>query len=105
MKFCQSCGSFMMTTPYGYLCQNCGAEVETDTIVVKRERRSQAEPVYFKDSSKTTNPIVNQSCPRCDSTKAYRMILTTQGEHAGVKQDRSVEKYTCVGCGHTWTKS
>jgi DNA-directed RNA polymerase subunit M/transcription elongation factor TFIIS len=105
MEFCQSCGSFMRTNPQGYICPNCGAEVEADAIEVKRERKSQAEPVYVMDGSKTINPIVNQSCPHCDSTEAYRMILTTQGEHAGVKQDRSVEKYTCVECGHTWTQS
>jgi DNA-directed RNA polymerase subunit M/transcription elongation factor TFIIS len=105
MEFCQSCGSFMRTTPQGYLCHNCGTEVEADTIEVKRDKRSQAEPVYVMGGAMPTNPIVNQSCPRCDFTKAYRMVLTTQGEHAGVKQDRSVEKYTCVECGHTWTQS
>jgi DNA-directed RNA polymerase subunit M/transcription elongation factor TFIIS len=105
MEFCLSCGSFMRTTPQGYLCQNCGTEVKADTIEVKREKRLQAEPVYFADGSKTTTPTVNQSCPRCDSKKAYRMVLATQGEHAGVKQDRAVEKYTCVECGHAWTQS
>jgi DNA-directed RNA polymerase subunit M/transcription elongation factor TFIIS len=105
MEFCQSCGSFMRTTPQGYFCQKCGTEVKADTIEVKREKRPQAEPVYFVDGSKTTNPTVNQSCPRCDSTEAYKMVLATQGEHAGVKQDRAVEKYTCVECGHSWTQT
>jgi len=105
MEFCQSCGSFMNTSPQGYLCPKCGSEIEADEIEVKREKKPQAEPVYVMDGSNTTNPIVNQTCPRCDSTEAYRIVLTTQGEHAGVKRDRAVEKYTCVECGHAWTQT
>ena len=102
MKFCDSCGSFMGTTPQGYLCPKCGTEEEADTIAVRREKRPRVEPVYEMDGSKTTSPVVSRNCPRCDSKEAYRTVLATQGEHAGVKQDRSVERYTCVECGHTW---
>ena len=104
MRFCDSCGSFMGTTAQGYLCPKCGVEVEADTIEFNRERRPRAEPVYEMKGSKTMSPVVNRDCPRCDSKEAYKMVLTTQGEHAGVKQDRSVERYTCVECGHSWVK-
>ena len=104
MKFCDSCGSFMATTPQGYLCPKCGAKVEVETIEVKRERRPRVEPVYEMNGSKATNPIVNRDCPRCDSKEAYRTVRDTQGEHAGVKQDRSVERFTCVECGHSWVQ-
>jgi DNA-directed RNA polymerase subunit M/transcription elongation factor TFIIS len=104
MRFCDGCGSFMGTTPQGYLCPKCGAEVETDTIEVRRERRSRAEPIYVMDGSNAMSPTVNRECPSCDSLEAYRTVLTTQGEHAGVKQDRSLERYTCVDCGHSWTR-
>jgi DNA-directed RNA polymerase subunit M/transcription elongation factor TFIIS len=104
MRFCDSCGSFMGTTAQGYLCPKCGAEVEADTREVNRERRPRVEPVYEMKGSKTTSPTVNRDCPRCDSKKAYRTVLATQGEHAGVKQDRSVERYTCVECGHSWVQ-
>ena len=102
MKFCDSCGSFMETNSQGYLCPKCGTEVEADTLEVRRERRTRAEPVYEMSGLKTTSPAVSRDCPRCDSKEAYRTVLATQGEHAGVKQDRSVERYTCVECGHTW---
>ncbi len=102
MRFCDSWGSFMGSTPQGYLCSKCGARVEADTIEVKRERRPRVESVYEMDSSKTTSPVVSRDCPRCDSKEAYRTVRATQGEHAGVKQDRSVERYTCVECGHNW---
>ena len=104
MRFCDGCGSFMGTTPQGYLCPKCGARVETDTIEVKREGRPRIEPVYEMDRSKTTRPVVNRDCPRCDFKEAYRTVLVIQGEHAGVKQDRSVEKYSCVECGHNWVQ-
>ncbi len=104
MRFCDSCDSFMGTTPQGYLCPKCGAEDEFDTIEVRRERRTRVEPVYEMNGSKTMSPVVSRDCPRCDSKEAYRTVLATQGEHAGVKQDRSVERYTCVDCGHTWVQ-
>ena len=104
MRFCDSCGSFMETTPRGYLCPKCGAETEADTIKVRRERRPLVEPVYEMNGTTTTRPVVNRECPRCDSKEAYRMVLATQGEHAGVKQDRSVEKFTCIECGHNWVR-
>jgi len=104
MRFCDSCGSFMGTTAQGYLCPKCGAESEVNNIEVRRQRRPRVEPVYEMKGSKTTSPAVNRDCPRCDSKKAYRTVLATQGEHAGVKQDRSVERYTCVECGHSWVQ-
>jgi DNA-directed RNA polymerase subunit M/transcription elongation factor TFIIS len=94
----------MGTNSQGYLCPRCGAEVETDTLEVSRERRTRAEPVYDMNASKMTGPIVNRDCPQCDSKEAYRTVRETQGEHAGVKQDRSVERYTCVECGHNWVQ-
>jgi len=104
MKFCDSCDSFMGTTPQGYLCPKCGTEEEADTMEVKREKRPRVEPVYEMDSSKSTSPVVSRDCPRCDSKEAYRTVRSTQGEHAGVKQERSVERYTCVECGHNWVQ-
>ncbi len=78
--------------------------VEADTMEVRREKRPRIEPVYEMDSSKSTSPVVSRDCPLCDSKEAYRTVRVTQGEHAGVKQDRSVERYTCVECGHSWVQ-
>jgi DNA-directed RNA polymerase subunit M/transcription elongation factor TFIIS len=78
--------------------------VEADFIEVTRERRTIAEPVYDMSDMKTTGPIVSRDCPKCDSQEAYRTVRENQGEHAGVKQDRSVERYTCVECSHSWVQ-
>ena len=104
MRFCDSCGSFMETTPQGYLCPKCGAETEADTLEIRRKRRPRVEQVYEMNNSKSRSPVVNRDCPLCDSKEAYRTVLATQGEHAGVKQDRLVERYTCVDCSHTWVQ-
>jgi DNA-directed RNA polymerase subunit M/transcription elongation factor TFIIS len=104
LKFCDKCGTYMKKTYDGFTCPRCGQHIETGSFEVKRPEKSAPEPVYIVDSDKSDDQTVTQSCPNCDSNDAYRTILTTQGEHAGVKQDRTVERYTCVKCHHTWIK-
>jgi DNA-directed RNA polymerase subunit M/transcription elongation factor TFIIS len=89
----------------GFICPQCGEKIETESIEVKRDRRAPSKPVFVVEDSMISFPIVSQPCPRCESTKAYRVIMTSQGEHAGIKQDRTVERYTCVECGHTWLRT
>jgi len=105
MRFCENCGSFMQRGSSGFECPKCGDEIIADSIEVKRTKKETVEPVYVVENPGNSGPVVNQNCPQCDGTKAYRKVLTTQGEHAGVKQDRSVERYACVECGHIWVKS
>ena len=105
MKFCDLCGAFLQASSEGLRCPKCGHVVEADVIEVKRNGRGSAEPVYVMDNSGEMNDPVNQTCPECGHTEAYRTVLTTQGEHAGVKQDRAVERYRCAECGHTWIRN
>ena len=104
MMFCERCGAFLQASSKGMRCPNCGYVAETDVIEVRRNGSGSAEPVYVMDNSETEDAPVNQTCPSCGHTEAYRTVLTTQGEHAGVKQDRAVERFTCAECGHTWMK-
>lgn len=104
MKFCDDCGTYMKKTLHGLKCPRCGHFIETESFEVKREEKAAPEPIYVLSSDKTESQTVSQSCPNCDSNEAYRTILTTQGEHAGVKQDRTIERYKCVKCHHTWVK-
>ncbi|UCH57268.1 MAG: hypothetical protein JSV18_08050 [Candidatus Bathyarchaeota archaeon] len=105
MKFCERCGTFMDVSAIGYVCPKCGQEVEVESIEIRREKKESPEKVHVVDSSMSPSPKVNQQCPRCESTEAYRTVLMTQGEHAGIKQDRVVERFTCVKCNHTWVRS
>ncbi len=78
---------------------------ETDVIEIKRNGREAVKPVYVVDSPEKDTSPVNQTCPSCGHAEAYRTVLATQGEHAGVKQDRSVERFRCAECGHTWIRN
>jgi len=105
MKFCDKCGAFLQASSEGFRCQKCGHVAKTDIIEVKRNGKGSAEPVYVMEKSEIEDEPVNQMCPSCGHSEAYRTVLTTQGEHAGVKQDRAVERFRCAECGYTWSRN
>lgn len=105
MKFCARCGSYMEKTARGLLCPKCGNEVQTDVIDVRRARGPPPEPVYVVEDSGDEGLKVKRTCPRCGNHEAFRIVFSTQGEHAGVKQDRTVEQFKCTRCFHSWTRS
>jgi len=105
MKFCEICRAFLPASSEGLICPKCGHVAETDVIEIRRNGKGAAEPVIVMDSPERDASPVNQTCPSCGHAEAYRTVLTTQGEHAGVKQDRSVERFRCAECGHTWTRN
>ena len=105
MKFCDICRAFLPASSEGLICPKCGHVAETDVIEIRRNGKGAAEPVIVMDSPERDASPVNQTCPSCGHAEAYRTVLMTQGEHAGVKQDRSVERFRCAECGHTWTRN
>ena len=106
MRFCDRCGAFLQASSEGLIkCPKCGHVAEADVIQMKRNGKEVVDPVYVVGRPGKNDLPVNQTCPSCGHTEAYRTVLTTQGEHAGVKQDRSVERYRCAECGHTWIRN
>jgi len=103
MKFCDKCGTFMKLNNSGYSCLKCGIIEQIDQIEIRREGKKEPEMVYVVNARKTDSFKINRKCPRCSNSEAYKVVLSTQGEHAGVKQDRTLIKYTCTKCGRTWT--
>ena len=103
MKFCKKCGTFMKLNNIGYSCLKCGTVEYIDQIEVNMEEKKELKTVYIVDERRKDSCKVNRTCPHCGFNEAYRIVLATQGEHAGVKQDRSLVKYTCTKCGHVWT--
>ncbi|KON30934.1 hypothetical protein AC482_02520 [miscellaneous Crenarchaeota group-15 archaeon DG-45] len=105
MKFCDTCGSFMRITPRGYACPRCGKEVQAEEIEIRRERDSPPKRVYVVKNSSYDSLMVNRTCPRCGHHEAFYRASVISGEHAGVKQERTIEHYRCAKCSHSWTLS
>ncbi|MCW4050927.1 MAG: hypothetical protein NWE89_14455 [Candidatus Bathyarchaeota archaeon] len=101
VEFCDRCGSFMKASTKGYECPRCGWIKIADVIEVKTGPETEAEPVYVMSGTEGAT-VVQRNCPSCGHTEAYRNITVALGEHAGVSNDRSVEKYRCTKCGHSW---
>jgi len=101
VEFCDRCGSFMQMGLKGYECPRCGWEKRAAVIEMKSGPENEAEPVYVMSGTDSAL-VVQRACPNCGNLEAYKTITVALGEHAGVATDRSVEKYRCAKCGHTW---
>ncbi len=103
VEFCDRCGSFMRQSHSGYECPRCGWTKKVEMILVKAGGDTEVEPVYVM--SGVENAIrVNRRCPMCGNNEAFHNIMVSLGEHAGVNNDRSVDRYKCTRCGHTWVE-
>ena len=102
--FCNRCGTFLKRTSKGMTCPRCGYVDEAREIEVKRAQQPVESSVYVIKEA-VDAPVVNQICPSCGHNEAYRAVESAQGEHAGVKQDRALERYTCTKCHHSWTRN
>lgn len=101
VEFCDRCGSFMRQAIKGYECPRCGWIKLIDVIEVKTGPEKEAEPVYVMSGTDDTMKV-NRKCPMCNNPEAYKTLTVAIGEHAGVKSDRSVERFKCTKCGHIW---
>jgi ribosomal protein S27AE len=94
----------MQATKLGLQCTKCGNTVLAETVEVKTIEQEEIAPIEVVDDSKVERAKVTETCPKCGNTEALRMISFVSGEHAGVRQERSMERFTCTRCGHSWTK-
>jgi len=106
MKFCDNCGSYLKQTREGYWCPRCHKLVASTSNEkrAKAEKKSQ-EAVHIFDKNQEQHAKAYQTCPRCANKEAYHWVSSTSGEHAGVRQERTVEHFKCTKCSHTWNKS
>jgi DNA-directed RNA polymerase subunit M/transcription elongation factor TFIIS len=104
MKFCEKCGAYMRATKTGLQCTKCGNTVLMDTIEVKTLEQRDVSPIAVVSEPDTDLAKVSETCPACGNSEALRNISFISGEHAGVRQERSMERFTCTKCGHSWTK-
>jgi len=104
MKFCEKCGSYMQRTVGGLSCPRCGNEVANPTVEIRRIERHDSASVDVLHESEVGHLKVSEKCPQCGNSEAFRRISFVSGEHAGIRQERSVEHLRCPKCGHSWVK-
>jgi DNA-directed RNA polymerase subunit M/transcription elongation factor TFIIS len=104
MKFCEKCGSYMRAEKGGFRCTKCGYRILSESVEVKTIEQHVPSPIAVIGDSEAEQAKVLETCPSCGNPEAIRSISFVSGEHAGVRQERSMERFKCTKCGHTWTK-
>jgi len=105
LKFCEKCGSYMRGTFNGFKCSRCGNEIHTPIVEVRQIKSNQPTPVDVVSDTDQNYRTVTKTCPRCGNPEAFSKIGYSSGEHAGVRQERAVERLTCTKCRHNWTEN
>ena len=103
MKFCDKCGGYMKSTKEGYVCSKCGQKMEASIVDVVK-MKTPDNPTVVLDTSKLDYAKVAETCPSCGNNEAYHSLGLVTGEHAGVRQERTMERFVCTKCGHAWNK-
>lgn len=103
MKFCEKCGSYMRGTSKGLVCSKCGHHLVAEIVdIVKIDARPNVS-VDVLDTSKLDYRKIAKVCPQCGNGEAFHSLGLITGEHAGVRQERSMERFTCTKCGYSWS--
>ena len=96
MRFCEKCGSIMMSKKGKSVCR-CG--------YVSREKPSQIrEKITYKRSEinvvhedMNTLPSVEEQCPKCGHNRANYWTMQTRAADEG-----ETKFLKCENCKHTW---
>jgi len=103
MKFCERCKGYMIKTKEGYTCSKCGNKTQAEIVEVT-QMQAKERPTDVLDPSKLEYMKVAETCPKCGNKEAFHSLGFVSGEHAGVRQERAMERFTCTACGHSWSK-
>ncbi len=90
-----------------YVCLKCGHTVPAarESVEENPVTDSDVHPVTVVDAVGEDLPTISRLCPKCGHQQAYRRVSTFAGEHAGVKQERTIEHFRCTFCQHTWVET
>ncbi len=96
MEFCPKCGSVLVSKVKNSVCPRCNySKKGTINLSTKEKIEGHREIAVLKKDFKT-EPIVNETCPKCFNDKAYFWMVQTRSS------DESPTKFfKCVKCGHT----
>ena len=93
----------MSKTRDGYVCTKCRRETKVEIVEVTKLRQAE-KPTDILDPTRLEYLKVNETCPKCGNNEAFHSLGFISGEHAGVRQERAMERFTCTKCGHSWSK-
>jgi DNA-directed RNA polymerase subunit M/transcription elongation factor TFIIS len=105
MRFCDTCGSRMELTKKGYFCQKCNTTIPLEIVEEIKTNHTDSEPIYIVDHSLRQSRRVIRSCSHCGNNEAFYWTSQISGEHAGVRQERTVEHFQCTKCLYMWAES
>ncbi len=89
----------------GFSCPKCGNETHDQVIQIRRIDRHDSSSVDVVDNSEAEHVKVREECPQCGNPEAFRIVSVVSGEHAGIRQERSIERLKCAKCQHSWSKT
>jgi len=96
----------MKRTPEGLQCPKCGRLVQLNPAIKEKNAKKQSQgAIYIIDEPEDNYVKVIRLCPSCRNEEAFHWSTTAIGEHAGVRQERTIEHFKCTKCTHTWVES
>ena len=97
----------MERTKEGFRCSRCGYLLEEETAPRKDSfsKRKPLDQVIILESGQDSYVKVLRECPKCGNEEAFRWFSGIDGEHAGVRRERTVEHFRCTKCHHSWAES
>jgi DNA-directed RNA polymerase subunit M/transcription elongation factor TFIIS len=94
----------MTSTKEGYICPKCGfSKIVKPEIHIVREKATDKSSIYVLGESTTDHSKVSRQCPDCGNNEAFYWFSGVAGEHAGIRQERTMQHFKCTKCGHSWT--
>lgn len=94
----------MQRTTRGLSCPQCGNEIHNPAVEIRRIERRDPSSIDVVGETEVGYVKVSVTCPGCGNPEAFRRISFVSGEHAGIRQERSVEHLICTKCRHSWSR-
>ncbi len=94
----------MTSTKEGYVCPKCGvSKLVKPGVQMVREKERNKSSIYVLGESTTDHSKMSRRCPSCGNKEAFYWFSGVAGEHAGIRQERTIQHFKCTKCGYSWT--
>jgi DNA-directed RNA polymerase subunit M/transcription elongation factor TFIIS len=89
----------------GFSCPKCGNQVHDQAVQVRHLERPPSPDIEVVERTEVEYVTVRETCPQCGNPEAYRSVSAVVGEHAEIRQERSIERLRCTKCQHSWSRT